>query len=269
MNTLKKITIGIILVTIVLLLGCYIILFQEQKELENQSSDVMTPELNQEARKIREEIIEKRYPDENYEIYSEIKIENYVISSVSSSERSGFLFFDSESDYNFSLGYLGPKDDRISYPWNVFADYYQLFWISDPNIAYVEVTYFIENQKKESVIFDTDEMFCWKIPFADCTYSVNYLNAEGKIYLEKVWEDEHVNSRILLNDTMYWNTGVICDSVPDKYIDGEITSTVRTDEIPVENNQSNFGVGSKYKISGETLEVCVRGLWYIFEKYSN
>ena len=48
--------------------------------------------------------------------------------------------------------------------------------------------------------------------------------------------------------------------------DGEITAEVKDSELPMENDQSNFGAGFKYRY-GETegtIEVLTEGVWYIY-----
>ena len=50
-------------------------------------------------------------------------------------------------------------------------------------------------------------------------------------------------------------------------MDGEITSTVDGTEIPVEDNQSNFGSGFGYQYGTDdtTIEIYMSGKWFIFE----
>ena len=58
------------------------------------------------------------------------------------------------------------------------------------------------------------------------------------------------------------------------YYDGEITSTVDAHESPTENDQSNFGIGYKYRY-GEDNTVLVfieneySGNWVIYEAYED
>lgn len=49
-------------------------------------------------------------------------------------------------------------------------------------------------------------------------------------------------------------------------LDGEITSTVEGTEIPVEDNQSNFGSGFGYQYgTDDTIEIFMNEKWFIFE----
>ena len=49
-------------------------------------------------------------------------------------------------------------------------------------------------------------------------------------------------------------------------MDGEITSTVDGSEIPIEDNQSNFGSGFGYQYAADdTIEIYMNEKWFIFE----
>lgn len=50
-------------------------------------------------------------------------------------------------------------------------------------------------------------------------------------------------------------------------LDGEITSTVPSQEVPFEDGQSNFGTGFGYQIGVEpdTIEVYLNETWMVFE----
>ncbi len=53
-------------------------------------------------------------------------------------------------------------------------------------------------------------------------------------------------------------------------VDGEITSTVDSSEIPQENNESNFGIGYKYQYLNEkSIEIYINEGWWIFERRDN
>ena len=49
-------------------------------------------------------------------------------------------------------------------------------------------------------------------------------------------------------------------------MDGEITSTVDSSEIPAKDNQSNFGAGFEYQYgANDTIEIFMNGKWIVFE----
>ncbi len=65
----------------------------------------------------------------------------------------------------------------------------------------------------------------------------------------------------------YYDTGKSrYASERDHEADGEITSTVPGDEIPQEDNQSNFGSGYIYRyVRDDTLEININDKWIVFE----
>lgn len=72
---------------------------------------------------------------------------------------------------------------------------------------------------------------------------------------------------IMVNGKLYYDTGkestfeVRCGTM-----DGKITSNVNSNEIPTENNQSNFDGNYGYQYGTEnTIEVNINDKWYIFE----
>lgn len=72
---------------------------------------------------------------------------------------------------------------------------------------------------------------------------------------------------IMVNGKLYYDTGkestfeVRCGTM-----DGKITSNVNLNEIPTENNQSNFEGNYGYQYGTEnTIEVNINDKWYIFE----
>jgi hypothetical protein len=72
---------------------------------------------------------------------------------------------------------------------------------------------------------------------------------------------------VMFNDKLYYDTGTI-DNGEGRcgVMDGSITSKCDYNEIPTENNQSNFGTGYgiQYgRVEGE-IEVYIDGDWHIF-----
>ena len=72
---------------------------------------------------------------------------------------------------------------------------------------------------------------------------------------------------VRINNKLYYDTGrestVIgrCGNM-----DGEITSTVDGTEIPMEDNQSNFGSGFGYQYgANDTIEIYMNDKWFVFE----
>ena len=56
---------------------------------------------------------------------------------------------------------------------------------------------------------------------------------------------------VMIHGVLYQDTGYISSAVGCGNMDGEITSAVDSGELPIKNNQSNFGTGYQYQISSE------------------
>lgn len=72
---------------------------------------------------------------------------------------------------------------------------------------------------------------------------------------------------VRVNNKLYYDTGRE-STVSGRCgnMDGEITSTVDGTEIPMENNQSNFGSGFGYQYGADdTLEIYMNEKWFVFE----
>lgn len=72
---------------------------------------------------------------------------------------------------------------------------------------------------------------------------------------------------VRVNGKLYYDTGRE-STVSGRCgtMDGEITSTVDGTEIPMEDNQSNFGSGFGYQYGeGDTIEIFMNEKWFVFE----
>lgn len=73
-------------------------------------------------------------------------------------------------------------------------------------------------------------------------------------------------SCVMVDDILYKDTGYIDSMSSCGTMDGEITSSVDSSELPSENNQSNFGTGYEYQRSMEGyLTVVIDGQNIIFQ----
>lgn len=72
---------------------------------------------------------------------------------------------------------------------------------------------------------------------------------------------------VMVDGKIYYDTGKVSGiKIHSEEMDGEITSTVESSEIPTENDQSNFGAGYGYQYAADdTIEVCVDDKWVIYE----
>lgn len=71
---------------------------------------------------------------------------------------------------------------------------------------------------------------------------------------------------VMLEGTVYYDTGTVSNTDANAAPDGTITSTVDDLSFPEEDGQSNFGTGYAYRYGSTdgTLEVLIDGEWHIF-----
>lgn len=73
---------------------------------------------------------------------------------------------------------------------------------------------------------------------------------------------------VMVNGKIYYDTGrESCVVARCGMMDGEITASVTASEIPVMDDQSNFGTGYGYQYGAEegTVELYINGKWWVFE----
>lgn len=95
----------------------------------------------------------------------------------------------------------------------------------------------------------------------------------GKVYKITLLEQENADvmwdriPMVRVNNKLYYDTGRESTlSGRCGTMDGEITSTVDGTEIPMEDNQSNFGSGFGYQYgAGDTIEIYMNEKWVVFE----
>ena len=95
----------------------------------------------------------------------------------------------------------------------------------------------------------------------------------GEVYKITLTEQEEANTMwdripmVRVNGKLYYDTGRE-STVSGRCgnMDGEITSTVDGSEIPMEDNQSNFGSGFGYQYGADdTIEIYMNEKWFVFE----
>jgi hypothetical protein len=70
----------------------------------------------------------------------------------------------------------------------------------------------------------------------------------------------------MVNDTIYKDTGYNTSALSCGTMDGKITSSVDSSEIPTKNDESNFGTGYEYQYSSEgQLIVVINDECFIFK----
>lgn len=111
-----------------------------------------------------------------------------------------------------------------------------------------------------------------KISFLVCMITTVFLFIScGKTYNNTTQSNtkESLKQLVMVNEELYYNTEKE-NTMPMKCgtMDGEILSMVNQNEIPKENNQSNFGKGYGYQIGAQDKQIVLNidNKWIVFEK---
>ena len=105
----------------------------------------------------------------------------------------------------------------------------------------------------------------WFMKFSPTQATPGSDEEEIKVPNDVVWDRIPM---VMLNDELYFDSGRESD-IDGRcgVMDGEITSTVDASEIPIQNNQSNFGDGYEYQYVGENIiDIYMNEKWIRFEK---
>ena len=98
-------------------------------------------------------------------------------------------------------------------------------------------------------------------------------SAEEKVAEEMVEEKENTMTEkqpltVMVDGQLYYDTGQSSDQKERcGIVDGTIETTVGENQVPTQNNESNFGTGYQYQTGAEvgTIDVLIDGKWWIFE----
>ncbi|MCJ7856952.1 hypothetical protein MUJ63_11690 [Lachnospiraceae bacterium NSJ-143] len=120
-------------------------------------------------------------------------------------------------------------------------------------------------------------MICLLFSVSGCSQKKNSNVADSNIPKEESGESGTVEGEpektdiipmVMVNGSLYYDTGR--ESEIDGRcgnMDGEITSTVDSSEIPSVDDQSNFGTGYGYQYEGKgTIEIFMNEKWFVFEQ---
>lgn len=252
-----------------------------EKVLVEASTDTVTQEKLDTTRNERE-ILLKVSIGEEYEIKSDFAIKNFILSSVSSNDKNGFVYFfpdDSiEEGYQFRVILLDEKEKSIATSIRLNGTFYQLFWCKDdPSISNAEVLYYSDDNSFESITYGVNEAVCYYLDKKDYKIENYYYDMSGnkfdssgrRINDENApYQEEIVNTRIMVDGAMYECTGEISSNSYEEPYSGKITSTVSTWEVPTQHGESNFGVPNHpYVIVNEDrIDVFMDYNWVQFEK---
>ena len=72
---------------------------------------------------------------------------------------------------------------------------------------------------------------------------------------------------VMVNGEIYYDSGKESNVIErTDHVDGNITSQVKQNEKPTQDDQSNFGIGYGYQYGSVpgTIEICIDGKWWVF-----
>ncbi len=101
----------------------------------------------------------------------------------------------------------------------------------------------------------------------DCFESETVILSKSSKYACPVSEVTTVLPAVMVDNELYHWTSTTHNLAKCGVMDGKITSSVKSDQIPYKNNQSNFGKDIEYQIGAEgTIEIFQDGVWRIYAK---
>lgn len=124
--------------------------------------------------------------------------------------------------------------------------------------------------KKISFLVCIITIVCFSIIFSKIYDNKTQSNIEeNNEYYSKNLNKENLKQLVMINGELYYNTEKeITTSMKCGTMDGEVVSMVNQNEIPKENNQSNFGKGYGYQIGEQDGQIVlnINSKWIVFEK---
>lgn len=121
-----------------------------------------------------------------WEIDKEIKLYDYIISSVYGTTKDGLAVFKSTGNGKYKLQSVGYNEkgkvviEQIIHQEKVFY----IAWCNQSNLDYAEVVYTIDNEELEPRIFDVKEnsFISFQSPSDDFSMRITYYDKDGNHY---------------------------------------------------------------------------------------
>lgn len=99
----------------------------------------------------------------------------------------------------------------------------------------------------------------------NCHESETYILKKGSKFACPVNVQTTYAPMVQIDGVLYLQTGRVNELLKCGVLDGEISSSTAQNQIPVKDDQSNFGVGFGYQIGKEGMvEVSMNGQWHVF-----
>ena len=134
----------------------------------------------------REELLNSTSEGIKWKIAQEQKLEDYLVSSIYSSTKSGIAVFKANGDEKYKLAFKkwGNSDEIVTYELIIGEEWYDLIWFNGAETAYAEIIYSVDGAENEPIIFDVSDMrvICSKAPAKDYILTVRYYDNDGNVY---------------------------------------------------------------------------------------
>lgn len=172
---MKRKKIWILIAVIVLLALCFAAFFFLQSQPDGSTVES------------REEQLREMPKNLNWNIVSEVELEGYLISAVSTSTQDGIAIFEPKGEGRYqcySVSY-GPRGTiMVDHP--LLGDtWYELFWLNQPDLDYLQLTYTIEDVRNDPIQIDAKDgrILYHESPDAD-SFSIDivYYDIHGNLY---------------------------------------------------------------------------------------
>ena len=133
----------------------------------------------------REAILQDLSTGIDWQIASEIPIDDYLISSIYSPSKDGVAIFAPQNGgYEYQSIYYANKGDIVIAHIITDQNYYDIFYLDQADLSYAEVIYTVDGQQLAPVrLALTDDKICYhQAPSDDYSLDVRYYDKDGNIY---------------------------------------------------------------------------------------
>jgi hypothetical protein len=158
---------------ILILSVVFISFFYQQSKLDGSTLESRELRLNQ--------------SDDGIHIASEIKIDEYIISGiVSTNSKYGLAVFEPENNnkYKLQTRYLEDNSEIVTEHTIINGTDYDLFWYNQADLDYAEITYAVQGKKLEPIKLDAGEnkILYYKAPGNEYSVEVIFYDTQGNQY---------------------------------------------------------------------------------------
>jgi hypothetical protein len=157
---------------ILILSVVFISFFYQQSKLDGSTLESRELRLNQ--------------SDDGIHIASEIKIDEYIISGIiSTNSQYGLAVFEPENNkYKLKTRSLEDNSEIVTEHTIINGTDYDLFWYNQADLDYAEITYAVQGKKLEPIKLDAGEnkILYYRAPGDDYSVEVIFYDTQGNQY---------------------------------------------------------------------------------------